>query len=208
MIGLTGAQGTGKTTLAKRYSEIAKIPFAATSTRGVFARLGYDPKVDYPLGIRLDIQRHILDALKATYREAGHRFITDRTPIDLMAYTLADVQRANMTPKDEAVLAAYMRDCFAVLNSYFSTLLILQPGIPIVEEPGRAPMSFGYTAHISALIFGLTVCEKVEAVHYFIPSAITDLDRRVDCIVYSIKRAAEKFSSQIEQAVADGLHIH
>lgn len=210
MIGLTGAHQTGKTTLAKRYAELTKIPFVATGATAVFEKLGLDPKADYPFDVRLGIQKHILEAAQKLYRDAGAQFVTDRTPLDYLAYTLADVHRTNLTEQDEVNLKQYMKDCFTVCNCHFSTLLVVQPGIHLIDRavPGKARADFAYVEHIANLIMGLVVHEDIEAVHYFIPRAMTDLDRRVRCIDFSVKRSREKFDQQIVEAVDNGLYIH
>lgn len=208
MIGLPGAHRTGKTTLARRYAELAKIPFVATGASAVYERLHLDPRMDYSFPVRLTIQRHILDAAQELYQKAGRTFITDRTPIDYLAYTLADVLRENLTSDDEKELQQYMKDCFTVCNCHFSTLVVVQPGIPLIDEPGKARANPGYIEHIANLIMGLTVHESVEAVHYLIPRTMTDLDRRVRCIDFSVKKSREKFDIQIQEAVDNGLYIH
>ncbi len=90
-IGLCGAQGTGKTTLAKAYSEVSGIPY-------IDAKVG-----DFLNEIDVDLSRSdmpIVERMKAQLMVAGHiasiteapdllktGFIIDRTPIDVMAYT-------------------------------------------------------------------------------------------------------------------------
>jgi len=208
MIGLPGAHRTGKTTLAKKYAELAEIPFVATGASAVYEKLQLDPRADYPFPVRLDIQRHILEAAQKLYRGAGKTFITDRTPLDYLAYTLADVQRQNLTSDDEKNLQKYMKDCFSICNNHFSTLVVVQPGIAAIDAPGKARADFGYVEHIANLIMGLVVHEDVEAVHYFVPRAMLDLDRRCRCVDFSVRKSRERFDAQIQQAVDNGLHIH
>ena len=92
-LGLCGTHRTGKSTLAKAYALAEGVPYLQTGATQVFLDMGLDPKVDYPLDVRIQIQKRILESFDKQYSAAGRDFITDRTPIDMMAYTLADVQR-------------------------------------------------------------------------------------------------------------------
>lgn len=185
-IGLTGSHRTGKTTLAKSYGERYKTHVCLTSASGVFKELGYDPQKDYPLPVRLYIQEAILESFAQQYKTAsdisGRSFITDRTPIDLMAYTLADINRHKLSEEDEERLAKYVRNCIDLCNIYFSALVVVQPGIALVEDPTKAPIGYGYIEHLSQIIMGLTVNERITAHHYYIPARTVDLEQRVLCV--------------------------
>lgn len=194
MFGLTGAQRTGKSTLARVFSENTGVPALYTSAREVFAELSLNPKVDYPLEVRLGIQRRILDSFDKQYRSVeGGVFIADRTPIDMMAYTLADIQRGNVPQKLEKEFEQYMADCIALSNSTFSILAIVQPGIPLADEEGKAPATFAYMEHINILIMGLVVSEAVESAHYYIPRAMLGVEQRVEAMKFAVKRTQERF---------------
>lgn len=205
MIGLCGAQRVGKSTLAGAFSEATGIPALYTSASGVFEGLGLDPKADYPLAQRLDIQRRILEHIEQQYRsvESGV-FIADRTPIDMMAYTLADVQRSNVPSELEGVIESYLSDCIEVSNSVFSILMVIQPGIKVVEEAGKAPGSFSYTEHINHLVMGLVVSENVESAHYYIPRSMTSMQKRIEALEYSVRKTQERFEADKQRRVEAG----
>lgn len=206
MIGLTGAQRTGKSTLAGAFSVATGIPVLYTSTSGVFKALGLDPTADYPIEKRLDTQRHILDSLERQYRSIpGCEFIADRTPIDLIAYMLADVQRSNMSSKLEQAVEQYMKDCFTVSNAVFSVLVAVQPGITPVEAEGKAPATFAYTEHISNLVMGLLVSEYVASAHYYIPRGMTDLEQRVECAKFAVSKTRERFDNEKKRRIELGV---
>jgi len=204
MIGLTGAQRTGKSTLAKAYAERAGIKFLQTDVVGTFARLGFDAKKDYPFDLRLHIQGEILKDCEALYERAGVNWITDRTPICMLAYTLADVTRQSLTQELESELDAYAKACIDVCNRHFTTLIVLQPGIKAVDAPGKAPASPGFMEHMNALCLGLSVDERIKAYHYYIPRDMLSLTRRVEAVQYAVTRSQDRYKEVVAKQVAAG----
>lgn len=197
-IGLCGAQRTGKSTLARAWSLKTGVPFVETTTAEVFKRLGVSPKADLPFAERLTIQWEILKELSGQWAAQPGDFITDRTPLDMLAYTLADIQRSNLTPELDAAYKRYAEQCFALTNRFFSTIIVVQPGIVPKEEEWKAPATFGYSDHFNRLVIGLAVSEDVMCNHFFIPKAMTDLGRRVNCVDYAIRRVVERHKAAVE----------
>lgn len=198
MFGLAGAHGVGKTTLAAAFSEVSGIPFVKGSTRATYERLGLDPRVNYPLEARIDIQFEILRDYGKVYAEAGQRFVTDRTPLDMMAYMLADVQREGIERAQDLRIARYMAECYRVANRFFPVILIVQPGIPHVDEPGRPLMNYAYQEHIHLLVQGLAGDERYRGTHFFVPRDYTDLDRRIEACNYALKRSGDKHQAWLQ----------
>jgi hypothetical protein len=204
MLGLSGAHRTGKTTLARAYAEATGVSFLQTSASGTFARMGLDPKVDYPLDVRLDIQEEILKDLGEAYAKASPPFVTDRTPIDLMAYTLADVQRTNVGPELDARLTSYIERCYDLANRTFPVILVVQPGIALKEEAGKAPAVQSYIEHIHSLIIGMVADERFHGSHYFIPRRYLDIERRLESCTYAMRRSMERHLSYVASRKESG----
>jgi len=174
-IGLCGAHRTGKTTLASRYAEMHEIPFAQISTSDVFKRHGLDPAKPMSFSMRLWIQGLVLAEAKAVWEGAQH-FITDRTPIDFMAYTLAEIQ--GYTEVDEVALNEYMAQCFDALNKYFRHLVVIQPGIPLVFEQDKAALNIAYIEHLNTLTLGLCHDSRNRAAVSVMRRGMTDIQSR------------------------------
>ena len=152
-LGLCGAHRTGKTTLAIAISSQLNIAFVRTTTSQVFAQLGLDPAEPLDFQTRLFVQNHVLDAAEQVWQESASPFISDRTPIDMIAYTLGDIQ--GKTDVDFNLLSQYIERCFASTNQFFQNLAIIQPGIPLVYEEGKAALNAAYIEHINVLVIGL-----------------------------------------------------
>jgi hypothetical protein len=152
-LGLCGAHRTGKTTLAIAISSHLNLPFVRTTTSQVFAQLGLDPAEPMDFQTRLFVQNHVLDAAEQVWQESASPFISDRTPIDMIAYTLGDIQ--GKTDVDFNLLSQYIDRCFASTNQFFQNLAIIQPGIPLVYEEGKAALNAAYIEHINVLVIGL-----------------------------------------------------
>lgn len=208
MIGITGSHRTGKTSLALAFSEKAKVPFIETSTSKLMLAHGFDPSKDYPIEERLEIQHRILVGLEDAYQSHSPLFVTDRTPLDAAAYMLADVQRQNVPDDLHHDIVEYVESCIEVTNRHFAVLMVVQPGIPLKPEPGKAPASPAYIEHIHQLITGLVADERIKARHFYIPRRILDMETRVRALRQAINRTVEHAGVELEAFVLNGGKVH
>ena len=176
-LGLCGAHRTGKTTLAIAISSHLNIPFVRTTTSQVFAQLGLDPAEPMDFQTRLFVQNHVLDAAEQVWQESARPFISDRTPIDMIAYTLGDIQ--GKTDVDFNLLSQYIDRCFASTNQFFQNLAIIQPGIPLVYEEGKAALNAAYIEHINVLVIGLCSDRRLKANVFCNDRKIINLETRI-----------------------------
>lgn len=182
-IGLAGSHRTGKSTLARVVAKRSGIPFIKTTTTEVFARLGLDPAAKMDFATRLDVQRRILRAYQEAWQSAhlAHQpFITDRTPVDLLAYTFADIQ--GETQVNDAELELYVADCFEVTNRFFESLVLVQPGIPLIYAAGKAALNKAYIEHINTLIIGFCHDARLRVSVHILPREMTDMEARIEAI--------------------------
>lgn len=205
MLGLLGAQRVGKSTLANSFAEQQGLLYVQTSASEVFALLGKDPKIEYPIGERLAIQEAILYALERQYaaaRAVSQLFITDRTPLDLAAYMLADLQRSTLANQPEVaqMVANYVQRCIEATNRWFAAVVLVQPGIALVEAPGKAPACPAFMEHMNAILGGLMLDDRLNSMHYKILRKHTSLEDRIDCINHVVASA----QPQQKEGVSDG----
>lgn len=158
--------------------------FMKTGTSEVFRECGLDPSKPMDFDKRLWIQHKILDAAEKIWDAEQSRFITDRTPLDMAAYTLADVQgctAVNITEVEE-----YLNRCFEVTNKFFGILVLIQPGIPLVHEKGKAALNEGYLEHLNYLILGLCNDNRVKSGFLCLPREVKSIEDRVGAILSSL----------------------
>ncbi len=180
-IGICGSHRTGKTTLAATIAKQTGITFVKTSTSQVFAQHGLHPSQPLDFKTRLWIQHRIIEAAVPVWQAEKGAFITDRTPIDFMAYTLADIQ--GITAIDFAELEAYLHKCFTVTNKIFTKLAILQPAIPLIHEEGKAALNKAYIEHLNILNQGLGTDERLKCQVVIIKRDITDITARMKVVL-------------------------
>lgn len=87
-VALAGASGTGKTTLARYVSERYGLPINPVGSRSVSAAMGFASPYDVDAaGKRGEFQRR-LQAEKIAWEMAHDSFVTDRTTLDELVYTM------------------------------------------------------------------------------------------------------------------------
>ncbi|MFN3926689.1 MAG: AAA family ATPase [Pseudanabaenaceae cyanobacterium] len=179
-IGICGAHRTGKTSLAQGLAVALGIPFVRTSTSQVFQTWGLDPAQPLDFPTRLFIQNQVLNSAETIWQIAHQttsQFITDRTPIDMMAYTLGDIQGSTVV--EEQALFAYLDRCWQLTNQFFGQLCIIPPAIPLVFESGKAALNPAYIQHIHWLILGLCHDPRLRAQVILLPKHIVALPDRI-----------------------------
>lgn len=202
MIGLCGAHRTGKTTLARAYAERHGLEFVQTTVSQTFKDLGLDPAAKLDFATRLTVQEEILKRSDAQYASVSAKpAITDRTPLDFMMYTLGDIVPGVVPEDQQKRLEKYLHDCIEVTNKRFGVLLVVQPGIKLVAEEGKAALDRAYIEHLNSIVLGLSVDERIKAHHFYIRRSMTDLEERIAALDFAVKRAAKRAEMEREGAV-------
>lgn len=182
-VGFAGSHRTGKTTLAKLVAEQVGVPFIQTSVSKVFSDLGYDPAKDYDLATRLMLQRAVLyDSIKKWESHDGSCFITDRTPVDFIGYTLASAHQEEITLELDDEIQDYMTDCVAAANDYFGIIFEVHPGIPVIHEAGKASTMKSHIDHVALIMSGVinTIDFDPHILFPDVPKYMIALDERIE----------------------------
>lgn len=146
-IAMTGASGTGKTTLAEWIASTYKLPFNPVGARSVAKAMGFDSPYDVDkFGKREEFQRRLI--IEKLAWEVDHEtFVTDRTPFDNLAYTaLHDVAAVDSQLMAQAHRGArrYTHVLFCSIDAFFN----------LGDDPARVK-DFTYHELFETLTFGL-----------------------------------------------------
>ena len=141
-IGLCGAHGTGKTTLAIALSQKLGIPYIPIDASSVFLEYGFHPSNKLDIRTRLFLQQKILaKAVDIWFEVDEPSFICDRTPLDMAAYLLTDVGNGELDKHTQSEIMDYLQNCFNVTARYFDKIVLIPPAIPFVEREYKAAIN-------------------------------------------------------------------
>lgn len=204
IVGLTGAHRVGKTSLAKAYAEKHGFQFIETSVSAIWKELGHDPAVTPSFSDRMTIQEVILDRLETLYKGVGFKThaITDRTPLDLIAYTMGDAVGDSVPADQQERLLKYVQRCFDVLNKHFAFCLLVPPAIPVVFEEGKAACNKAYIDHLQLIFRGLIVDDRMRTNGYRIDVTHVAMEKRIDAVQWCVDK---HLSSSVEELQAQSL---
>lgn len=180
-IGFMGCHRTGKTTTALALAEKLDIPYIKTSATDTLRRLGVPADKTMSFSDRLWVQGEILkDAIKVWSSE--DRFVTDRTPLCMIGYVMADITSEPLSSIEEDVLFGYIDLCKAA-TEHFTDIFMLRPGIPYIEDDSKEVgfSSRAYIAKLDAIMRSLVLSDsglKCDNAIVF-DKDCTDLDKRV-----------------------------
>ncbi|HHQ6162879.1 TPA: AAA family ATPase, partial [Enterobacter hormaechei subsp. hoffmannii] len=155
-IGITGAQGSGKTTLARYIDAHYGIPYVDAGVGKLMSSLGVKVGERLPLYERLQVQMEIARHIEMITRGV-EGFVIDRTPADVMAYTLDLVGQTN---EDRCIELALDIEqfCHKAAISNFNAIAGLRPGVELsskdLARPQRGSLDRLYVARIDALMCG------------------------------------------------------
>lgn len=180
-LGLCGSHRTGKTTLAREIAEQYDLEFVVTTTSEVFVANGLKPSSPMDFEQRLWIQDKIITAAEEVWSACDGAFITDRTPLDMLAYTLGDIQ--GIVAVEFEPLQQYVKRCILSSNRFFASLCVVQPGIKLVPAPGKAALNEAYIEHLNTLVLGLCVDERITVPFHVLPRETTNLQKRCSFLV-------------------------
>jgi nicotinamide riboside kinase len=136
MLALTGAERTGKTTLAKAFAEASNIPFQPFNTSDIIVEMGLDITKPIDVVTRINLQERILKKHLAEIRDSPAMCITDRSTIDFAAYLITSI--GNNCPEEyQDWVLDYVDTCIKHANNSYFGVIVVQPGIEYVEAENK-----------------------------------------------------------------------
>lgn len=165
LIGMCGAHRTGKTTLCRELEENYGVHFIQTNVSTVLADCGVTPGslINLPFLDFCHVQTIVLEHLGTIAADLASDktrcYVVDRTVIDALAYFRQyfnskffyelDAERNHF----ERVALQYVETALEV-SSIYDHLVLVQPGIQLVQESGKAVNDLFYINQINTSILG------------------------------------------------------
>ncbi|EAO1480028.1 hypothetical protein EZK69_22850 [Salmonella enterica] len=210
-IGITGAQGSGKTTLAKYIDEHYGVPYVDAGVGKLMNRLGVKVGEELPLYERLQVQMEIARHIE-TITRGMDGFVIDRTPADVVAYTLDLVGQSN---EDRCIKLALdiERFCHKAAVSNFNAIVGLRPGVMLTDadrkRKQRGSLDHLYVARIDALMCGeltkINALPKIGDLQVFV---ISERCKTVEARARSVMRVLDRVAENIERRSIGRVTLH
>ncbi|CAO3459581.1 hypothetical protein [Azospirillum argentinense] len=155
MIGINGAHRSGKSTLAKALSERLGLPYLDANVTPELLARGFDQVAPMSAERRLACQEMRLELFAAKIAAAPRPCITDRSFLDIAAYSLAELTRMQEDPALGGAVAEHVERCVHLTRLHFDHLIALRPLAGFEIADGHAPPNRGYQDHIQFLVDGM-----------------------------------------------------
>jgi hypothetical protein len=137
---------------------------------------GINPVAPTSVADRLRNQELLLDLFLENLSAAPRPALTDRSPLDMAAYMLAEVGMHSDCAEVDEGITKYVARCLYETNKRFDAIFVVNP-LPVYEvDPTKPPPSKAYQWHHRILVGGLAGQLENTAVY-----KLADLGRDVRC---------------------------
>jgi len=184
-IGICGSHRVGKTTLATAISKKHDIELSLFNSSAIFKQYWLSPAFIKSLKMRLIIQNKIFDKALIQWISTNEFIVTDRTPLDFLAYLLADINQKT-TDLDYTEIEDYKKTCFSATNYLFSHIVLVQPGIPLKKAHNKGVLNKGYIEQLNLIIQGLCFDERLKSKIIVLPRHCLSLNSRLENITIGL----------------------
>ena len=202
LYGLCGASGTGKTTLGGMVEETMDVRFVSFSTTRAAKELGFNPVGSLSLEERIELQEGLLQYHNDLVNKLGRPVILDRTPIDLLAYMLAEVTMQAHQGVSRQVMErihAYADRCMASTHTHYDFIFLLCTLPEYEETPHRPALNPAYQRHTDMLMRG-ALASMSHHLNYALINT-PDPDTRLEYVTDMIERRVNAHQIGRKQAI-------
>lgn len=189
MIGLVGAHRTGKSTLCQALQEVRQgfLKEHKISISKMQSQLGYNSSnQSYDWETRKSIQSYLLSMFESSLGLGRIQLaqmlvrISERTPLDLIGYTVVNMPD-NATQEDIEWVSAYTEKCIRLTNQYYSNIFLLQPGISYVECETSAKEDL--MESLNAVYLRTFLDPRLTVEKHIVPADMLDLAERIGFVL-------------------------
>ena len=155
IIGLAGTHRSGKSTLARDVATRTGVAYYDGSFGRLAKTLGFNSVAAMTPYERVVMQFAVLERYETEIRAVAGHVITDRTPLDMLAYMLAEIgMHAGLDEGSAHAIVRYRTRCIALTRDLFTDVFLMQP-LPVYEvADGKPSGDPAYQMHIQTLIEG------------------------------------------------------
>lgn len=180
IIGLSGAHGTGKSTIAKDLAESGQRVDHTQLSRTAQAQLGWDTvdRVKDDIASALTLQEMICDAMKSRDESLMKQTpdseftVVERSPADVWAYTQLWCKYHNVDKFFNPIAIRIRAKCMEMLKNYAGIIEVpINDSIPFVKEANRA-------GEDTRLLHSIYVTEFIMMNH--VPTTVITDSTRID----------------------------
>ncbi|OCP21984.1 MULTISPECIES: AAA family ATPase [unclassified Ensifer] len=188
LYGVCGTHRSGKTSTAKLLAEQLGVEFLDSSF-DVAKKFGYNPVGKMTLGERVAMQELVLEDHLDKLKHSPRPLITDRTPLDYFAYTMAQFGMTSHLECGQVVLEAahrFAKRCLEETKAYYDMVFIMDPLVVYEVDPSKATPAANpaFQLHIHALIHGAVSQIHRDINYAMVP--VMPVQDRVDFIAQEI----------------------
>lgn len=199
--GITGSHRSGKSTLAKDIAASLHIPYHDASVTKVMQEAGVNAVGNLSLEERMNAQEFMLDKTIEILAKVPRPFITDRTPIDMIGYTMGELTMHNSSIEMGNRIADYAKRCIKATEDNFAMVFVLEPLPVFAVDPNKPPPNLGYQQMVQYIMEGAALNVRASTKIRFVSTA--DHAERMAIVEHNI---SGMFASELLEAKAASLH--
>lgn len=148
---------------------------------------GFDQVAKLDGRARMECQMTRLDLHMRKMRAAPRPCITDRSPLDIGAYTLAEFAM-HSDPELATMAAGLVETCIELTGRHYDTVILVPPLPHYLVEDGKPPPNVGFQWHIHHLIAGFQTALENTSISRLLTNSLED---RVDFCAETIGASLE-----------------
>lgn len=198
-VGFSGAHRTGKTVTAMKVADTIGIPYIKASVSSSDVWTTIRPSDTMTFGERMQIQEILLYEMEGLLNRIvsnNNAFVIDRTPIDVLAYLLTNIDSTTSSIFDSRG-KEFIDKCIDLSAKFFSYFVVIPPGIPFVGDTNKNGKTYNskiYLESLTDVIIGAycryfeRLSSSIQKTLIVVPDRLTKLEDRVDFITISITK--------------------
>lgn len=183
-----GSHRSGKSTTAQIVAQRLGLPFIDSNVTKELLDAGFDQVGVLDLERRMECQVKRFELHMEKYLAAPRPCVTDRSPLDIAAYTLAEFSMHSSAELGNEA-ANLVNLCIKMTRLHYDMLIIPRPLPAYAVEPGKPPMNVGYQHHIQYLVEGMAMAVSDQVTMAVLTD--TSLENRCDTTTDLIKERLE-----------------